>query len=404
MIYFSQLKGKKIKTEDGVLVGVLEDLIFLATDFPKITKLVIRDRLQKKIITDIKYLIKINKEIFIRKNYQLTDLKTNELFVIKNLLDKQIIDLVGNKIVRVNDIAFQDKGGLYITGVDIGLIGILRWLGLANFLIKVYNVFGFKIKPRFLSWADIQPLELARDRVQIKKNEEKLDRLLPEDLADYLEKINIENAKKIIQLMDDKKASEVINDLNLNYQVALFKKIKVEKAARFIEYLDPDEAVDILLTLGLKKRTEIINKLSQKTKNEILYLLKLSTTPVGDLLTTEYLKVKPENTVKEVIDLIKKETGDFSFFTTIYVVNEKKELVGVFSLHELLLQDLGTPVYLFMHQNLVVVHLATPIEIVVKKMLKYDLQILPVIDEKKNILGVITIDDLSDYLLERLKL
>lgn len=119
-------------------------------------------------------------------------------------------------------------------------------------------------------------------------------------------------------------------------------------------------------------------------------------------MTTEYLVVNTQMTVREVIEKIKKETTDFSFLNYVYVVNNNFELVGVFNLHELLLENLDTPVYKFMVQNLIVVHLSTPEEIVFKKMLKYKIYALPVIDEKRRILGIITLDDISEDLLKKL--
>lgn len=406
MLFFSQLFNKNVLTEDGIYVGKLDDLIiFISSLQPKISKLVIKQEKNKIIIIPAEFLLKIDRQFIIKKNYSLTNLQANEIFVLRNLLDKQIIDLSGNKIVRVNDVCFREKNDqYYLSGVDVGFLGIMRRLGLEDLMMKILNIFKIKIKSNFLSWTDIQPLELTRGFVSIKHKEEKLEKLLPEDLADYLEKTNIENVRRIINLLDEKKAGEIINQLNLNYQSALFKKFKTEEAVKFIKYLDPDEAVDILLTLTQKKREEIINSLPSEKKGDLLHLLKFSETSIGELMTTEYLKVKPEDTVKEVIELIKKETVDFSFLTTIYVINERDELIGVFNLHELLLQSLETFVYQFMKQNLIVLHLTTPKKVAVLKMLKYNLQALPVINEKKRLLGVVTIDDLSDYILENLKL
>ncbi|MEO6508382.1 MAG: PRC-barrel domain-containing protein, partial [Patescibacteria group bacterium] len=120
MLYFSELKGKKITTEDGVKVGKLSDLIFLATDHPTITKIAVKTVSHLHIIVPIQYVSKMNGEIVLKKNFLSTELSENELFVVKNLLDKQIIDIQGNKIVRVNDVVLQSKPSLYIAGVDIG--------------------------------------------------------------------------------------------------------------------------------------------------------------------------------------------------------------------------------------------------------------------------------------------
>ncbi len=403
MIYFSEIKGRKIITEDQIEAGVLEDIIFKASEKPLLTKLVIRGLSKNKLVVPLHYLIKINNVLTIKKNYTTVGLDENELYLMKNLLDKQIIDLKGSKIVRVNDIAIQDKGELCVVGVDVGVLGILRWLKMEKLINKFFEYFKIKPTSNFLSWADVQPLELARGSVKLKIREEKLKKVRPEDLADYLEKTNIDNVRKILKILDEKQAVEVLGNLNLNYQLALFRHYRPEKAAHLLSFIDPDEAVDVLLALPRKKRETIIENLPENEKKEINHLLRFSTTPMGNLMTSEYLTVPSDALVKEAIDKIKKETTDFSFLYAIYVLNKNDQLVGVFNPHELLLQELDTPVYKFMIQNVIIVHLTTPVEIAAKKILKYRLNALPVIDENKKLLGIITFDDLTDLLLEKMK-
>ncbi len=147
------------------------------------------------------------------------------------MLDKQIIDIAGNKLIRVNDVCFQEKNGnLYLMGVEVGILGILRRLGLEDLLIKIFGFFRIKIESKFLSWVDIQPLELTRGVVTARYKEDKLLRLLPEDLADYLEKTNVDNARRIINLLDERKAAEIIKELNLSYQLSFFNKLKIDDA------------------------------------------------------------------------------------------------------------------------------------------------------------------------------
>lgn len=401
MLYFSELKGKKITTEDGINVGRLSDLIFLASDHPYVTKISVRLGKNSYIVVSVQYLIKFNGEIVLHKNYVSTELAENELFVVKNLLDKQIIDIQGNKIVRVNDVVFQDKPALYIAGVDIGFLGILRWLKVERLIFNIFLSLKIKLTSQFLSWGYIQPLELARGRVKLKKENEKLARIPPEDLADHLEKTNILNAKKILNILDKKYAAEVVGNLDVNYQGALFRQLKPENAAKLITYIDPDEAVDILLTLGHKRREQILILLPVEVKKRLQYLFKLSSTPVGELVTTEYMTVSPQDTIGEVIASVRKNTNNFSFLQYIYVVNQNKELVGVINLHELLLQRGDTVIYKCMTRNVSVVHLKTPKDIAIKRMLKYKLTSIPVIDNNRRILGIITFDDISEYITEK---
>ncbi len=406
MIYFSEVKGKKVLTEDKVEVGKLEDFIFLASINPKVTKLVVRDKKRNDLIIPISYLKKLNRHVTLEKAFNTVGLDENELYVGKNVLDKQIIDLIGDKIIRVNDVALQErtllnKFELYIAGVDIGLMGILRWLKLDSLGQAFYKTLNLKRAPKFLSWADIQPLELARGKVVLKKEEKKLERIRPEDLADYLEKTNLSNVRRILRMLDEKTSADVIANLNINYQSSLIQNFKPERAANIISLLDPVEAVDILLVLPRKKREQILEMVNKEKGEQLKKLINYSKTAIGDSLTTEYLTASPNMTVREVINKIKKETVEFYLLDYVYILNEKEELIGVVNLHELIMQDLEAQIFKFMSHDVVVIHLTTPEEIAVKKMLKYKVYALPVIDKEKHILGIVTFDNVADFLLNK---
>jgi CBS domain-containing protein/sporulation protein YlmC with PRC-barrel domain len=396
MLYFSELKNKKIFTEDNIYLGKLKDVIFTASEDSSITKFVIKTKSNPKLIIPIESINNINNDIFIKKHFLHSDLAEDELYLTKNLLDNQIIDIKGEKIVRVNDVAIQDKPKFYISGVDIGILGILRWFKLDDYIIRLLRKFNINLTSNFLSWADIHPLELARGHVKIKKEQQKLEKIRPEDLADYLEKTNVSNISRILNIVDEKKATEIIKNLNINYQSELFRRFELIKAKKIISKIDPDEAVDILLTLSRNRRNQILKTLDKKTYDEINYLLNLSRTPIGSYITTDFLTVQSFEPTKDIIKKIQNQTREFFVLFYVYVLNEKNELVGVINLHELILQNPDTPVYKFMNQDLIVIHLNTPKVIVMRKFIKYKLYSLPIVDKNKKIIGIVTFDDIVE--------
>lgn len=405
MLYFSELKGKKVITQNNKTIGKLKDIIFLASEAPLVTKLVIQTTNNKDMIIPIEFLQKIDKLITVSHEYKTTENnQENELYLVKNLLDKQIIDVKGGKVVRVNDVAIQykDDKKYYISGVDIGLRGILRWIGLEKFALPLYRVFGIYSHPHFLSWGDIEPLELTSGKVKLKKAIEELERMRPEDLASYLEKTNILNVDKIIETFEDKFAADVIADLNVNYQTTLFKRFSSEKNAKIIEHLDPDEAVDILLSLTKEKRNEILNIVSEKTRKELGDLIKYSKTPIGELINSKFITISAEETVGSAIVKFKNNLTDSHFSAYLYVTNKENELVGVLSLSELITKPHSTPIHTIMEQNVVVIHLTTPKEIAIKKLFRYKLYALPVIEGDKKMIGIVTYDDLVEDIIEKL--
>jgi len=249
-----------------------------------------------------------------------------------------------------------------------------------------------------LSWGEIQNLDLLQGKIQMKVREDRLAKIRPEDLADHLQSTNIGNIKIFLQKLDLQKAAEVFASLTEAHRTELVRLFKPEVAAKFIALLDPDEAVDILLTVSEIRRKNILLALPPEKQQELSLLLHHSSTPMGELMTTQYLTVPSDFTAKDVIAKIRKETADFACLYAVYVLNKKEQLVGVFSLHELLMQQADANVLKFMVQNPITLNLTTPSQIALNRMLRYNLSALPVTDYQHRIFGMVTLDDLRDYI------
>ena len=404
MLYFSELDRKKVLTNDGIFIGYLDDIIFLLDNKPKVTKIVV-DLNGTKTIINADAIHKFNSIVRIAKFYTQAELAENELYVKRNLLDKQVIDISGNKIVRANDVIIHEQINLsshnyecYISGVDIGLLGALRRLHVEKTMTRLLHFLGISLVSNFLSWADIQPLDLVRGSIRVKKEETKLQNMRPEDLADHLEQTNELNIKKFLRLLDKDFATEVISNLNINYQRDLFRSWNPEKAANIINRMDTDIAAEILLSLSRKKRDEIIKVLEEGKRTAIQKLLALTRTPISKRLSSEYFVVQPTETPRDILQKIRKTAADYSSLDYIYVVNQKKQLIGACNLHELIVQQEDTPIYKFMTQNLIEAYLKTPLEIVVYKIIKYRLYALPIVDLNKELIGIIPFENISDII------
>ena len=402
MLFFSELIGKKVTLDTKRYVGKLRDIIFLNEDTPRIIKIIVQSDARRLNEIPIVSLKRVNGHVVVSKGTA-TQSGSNELSAAQALLDQQIIDLVGNKVVRVNDVVIQDTAQISISGIDIGILGILRRIGVEALVQKTTKLLHFTIPMQLLSWGDILNLELSHGQIKIKQREEKLAKIHEEDLADYLEMTNIKNAHTFINSLGPKKAAEVVESLTVTYQVEVFQQFDHKKGAELITLIDPDEAVDILLALDRSKRDKIMHLLPLKKQQELHRLMTLSRTPVGKLMTSEYFSTMSNQTVREIFGEIKRQTGEFSSLGAIYVLNRDDQLVGVFNPHELLMQNLDAPAYKFMIPEPTVVLLTTPIEVVIYKLLKYNIPALPVINRDKRILGIITIDDVSELLLKKIQ-
>ena len=408
MLYFSELKGKRVVTENGVTLGKLDDLIFLTENQPTVTKLVVSGHAEAPYLIPTNFLKRLNTTICVSDSFAIEPLSENEMYVSKNVLDQQIIDIKGNKVVRVNDVAIQDIPAqidkppqMVIAGVDIGIVGILRWFGADETFGRLLRLMGKTVTSQFLSWADVQPLQLVRGQVVLKKEEKKLAKLRPEDLADHLETMSMRGVTRMLDLMDENLASSVVENLNITYQQNLFKQFAPDRSAKLIEHMDADEAVDILLSLTDKRRLNIMSVLSPMKQAEINELMALSSTPIGGLITKKFFAANPNETAGTIRNRIRKETNLSDNILYVYGVNGNRQLVGVANLHELLVQASDTPLYRFMNTSLIVLHLTTPMKIAARRMFKYKLEALPVIDDNKHILGIVLLDDLGDWILSQ---
>lgn len=404
MFYFSQLKNSKLETEHGVSIGKLVDLVFDFKSIPKVTKLVVLKRKKnQQVLISTDFVRAYGEKIILSKDYGQGTLEENELFVTKNIVDKQIIDIGGRKVVRVNDVLFQPRKNnqLIVAGVDTSMSGIMRWFGLESWYHSLASTFGHGT-PRILPWSHIQPLELAEGKVVLKRQQERLQQFHPADLADFLETTTVRNVIKTLNLLDQEFGSEVLAELNLNYQMEIFRKMDIKKSAEILSLMDPDEAVDVLLQFNSKKRQQLLKRLTENKQTELNDLLRFSATTVGQYLTTEFVKVQKEMSAGDVLQMVSTQTAHFGFLEYVYVVNNNNQLIGVFNLHELVQQKEEKPVYTFMTPDVVVVHLSTPIKSVFRKLIKYKISAIPVVNSRKKIVGIVTADDIGETFIDKI--
>ena len=399
MLYFSELYKEKVFTENKQYIGKLEDLLFLAHETPLITKFVIKTKQHHTLTVPVQY-IKKNGIGFILKNGYITKGKSeNEFSLLYQLQDQQIVDIDGAKVIRVNDVSISDVPNYTISGIDIGVLGIFRWFGLAKPLSALLHRLKIQYTSDFIAWSEIDPHQLASGRIVLKSEQEKLNKLHPEDLAEHLEHANIQNVLRSLKVMDEEMSAQVIADLNVDYQREIFRRFSAEHAGEILSLIGPDEAVDVLLSLEPERREEILKFIEKSKKGAITHLLHLAKTPIGHLMSTEYVTVTSDMTVREVMEKIRKQTSDFSELHYVYCLNKDEQIVGVETLHELLLQKQDTPFYKIMNQNLILGRLTTPKEIALRRMIKYSIYALPIVDESRKLLGIVSLQSVAEDLI-----
>src|SRR5437764_2748785 len=326
------------------------------------------------------------------------------LLLERDLLDQQIIDVHGRKVVRVNDVDLrlgQINGSLKlrIGQVDVGLRGAIRRLlkGLAP--AKAIEALAKRMPERAIPWEAVDLIETdpAR-RVHLKLEYARLSKLHPADIADILEELAPAEREAVFGSLDEEVAAEALEEINPKMQVELMSSIDSDKAADIVEEMDPDAAADLLGDLPQKTSEEILEEMEPEERQEVSELLAFEENTAAGRMTTEYLALKPDATVGDAIDRLREFEGATDTISTIFLLDSEEKLVGSAPLLALVLATSDTKLSSLSPEHVIFCEADVSESEVAEMFDKYNLQTLPVIDDKLRMAGIITADDVISIL------
>ena len=326
------------------------------------------------------------------------------LLLERDLLDQQIIDVNGRKVVRVNDVEmYEEKINshivLKVSAVDIGARGAIRRLLKGVAPSAAVRVLLKKIPPRMIPWdfVDLIETDPAR-RVKLKISNERLAKLHPADLADIIEDLAPDEREAVFETLDEEVAAEALEEIQPKLQRSIVESLDSERAADIVEEMDPDAAADLLADLPRETSEEIIEKLEPQERQDMTELLEHHENTAAGRMTTEYLSVPWTAKVSDAIEALRNFEGGVETVNTIFLVDESGKLAGAVPLAKLVLaksddsmMTLVTDLLLFVQEN-------AKDDQVVELFDKYNLMALPVVDEAGHLTGIITSDDIVTLL------
>jgi magnesium transporter len=330
----------------------------------------------------------------------------------RDLLDQQVIDVHGRKVVRVNDVELQlertseagrPRAVLRVQGVDIGARGALRRLlrGLAPraALDRVLQ----KIPPRTIPWSFVDLIETdpAR-RIKLKISHEGLSKLHPADIADIVEDLAPAEREAVFQTLDEEVAAETLEEVDPKVQKSIVESLDSERAADIVEEMDPDAAADLLADLPEERTEQILVEMEPEASQEMVELLEHREETAAGRMTTEFLALPVTATVENAIGVMREFEGGVESVNTIYLVDSHGTLSGAVPLVNLVLAQPNTPLLSLLQEPLVSAHEETSENEVAELFDKYNLITLPVIDKDNRLVGVITSDDIITMLRAKL--
>jgi len=319
------------------------------------------------------------------------------LLLERDLLDQQIIDVDGHKVVRVNDVnlaweagtSTDTVAGLRIVEVEVGSRGAMRRLFKG---LPVGSVDGIadRFKARIIPWECVDLIE--RDparRVRLKIGQERLANLHPSDIADILEELAPSEREAVFASLPEETAAETLEEVEPKLQKALLQGLDSERAAGILEEMDPGAAADVLNELSDEESEAILEEMEPEERQEVEELLEFSANSAAGLMTTDYVSAHKDGTVADAVEALREFEGDLDTITEIYLLGEEDKLAGVVMLPRLLLAKLDTRLDSLSERHNVSCDVHAKDDQVAELFDKYNLRSLPVVDHHGRIAGAI---------------
>lgn len=404
MIYLSQILGKPIHSVEGESIATIKDLVvrYGNEDHPPVIGLVARYRRR------LFFIPRSQLKVFGSDGTQLrTDVldlrpfsrRDGEVLLAKDVLDKQLIDIDGKRVVRVNDVQLVEFNGEWrISGADVSLQGFLRRLMPSGF-------YGSKKPVEVIDWKDVG--YLATDSktvtVQLKSSKDKLSRLHPVEIAQLAEALSPLHRTDIVESLDDEIAADTLEEMSTENQARVLEDLDGERAADLLEEMSPDDAADVLEELDDDKARELVALMEDEEKADVVELMFYENDTAGGLMTTEMVAFPKSMSAGEAIAELREMARTPHMIYYIYLTESagSRKLAGIITLRVLILAESEERLEDLMRKDFQAVGPGEPAEEVALKIAEYNLLAIPVLDDKEELLGIVTVDDAMEILLPK---
>ena len=330
------------------------------------------------------------------------------LLLERDLLDQQIIDVHGRKVVRVNDVDIHEEIAdhhitLKLSAVDVGARGAIRRLLKGVVPSSALRSMMDRIPPRMIPWEFVDLIETdpAR-RVKLKIALDRLSTLHPADIADIVEELAPAEREAVFQTLDEEVAAQTLEEMDPKLQVSILSSLDSNRAADIVEEMDPDAAADVLGDMPPDATQEILTEMEPEERAEVAELMTFEEDTAAGRMTTEYMALRSSAKVSDAIDMLRNFEGGLESVSTIYIIGGGEKLLGQVPLAKIVLATPETPLMLLSSRHMPTIHPGADEKKVAELFDKYNLLTLPVIDDEGVLTGVITADDVINMLRAKL--
>lgn len=408
-IFFSQILGKRILDLEGHPWGKIVDLLAsLGELYPTVTGVLYLPRGQKTLHRLPWARIRQVEDKFVFEGNPLerqifTSPGEGELLLRESLLDKQIVDTHGAKVLRVNDLHLLHVNlNLRLVHVDVGLRGLMRRVGLEKIMDRFFHFFlDYHPSDHLIPWRVVQTLS-SPALLRLKVSQQRLAQLHPADLADIIEDLDIHKRAEVFQSLDVETAAETLEETDPKIQIRLIENLSPARASDIIEEMSPSEAADLLGDLPKEKAEGILKEMEKEMAEDVKELLVHHEEKAGGLMTNTFATLSPQATAKEALDLLRLQAKDLDLIDYLYLTDTEGFLLGVVSLRGLLMASAQDPLSNLMEPRVISVNLEAGKKEIANLFAKYGLKAIPVVDETNRIRGVIPFKNLLEVVAPEL--
>ncbi len=402
MPYISELLNNKIYDSSDESVGKLQDILITAKEasFAPLEFLVIKTNTRQIKFVPYEFVANFDSNQISLKNLfngiALTELPAGQQYVYlkKEILDRQIVDVAGTRVVRVNDLRISVlENKMSVVGIDASFRGLLRRFGLTGtFLASPFKV-------NLIDWRQAKLLE-GTGPLQLNTAAEQLGRLHPADLANIVEDLDIKAGSRLLASLDSIRAAKVLEEVDPKLQTLLVKYLGPEHSGKILAQMSSDEFVDLVKTLSSHESGKFLENVHSGQAENLQKLISYPDNTAGGLMTVDFVSARPSWTVTRTIDEIRKQSDKMHSIVHIYITEEDSTFKGIISVRRLLLAEPGQLMKDLAKQfpNNSSLKPGDKIEKIIKLMTKYNLYTAAVLEKDKKLAGVVTIDDVMRQL------
>jgi len=325
----------------------------------------------------------------------------DEVWLSRDLLDKQIVDTDGRRVVRANDLQLNESNGqMLLVGADVGVRGLLRRLGVERLAVSLFRLFGRHLPLVIVGWNVVDPVgSLDSGALRLRISGRRIAKLHPADIADIVEELGAKDREAVFNVLTEEVAADTLEEMEREDQVSVIEHMDLERASDILEEMPPDEVADILGDLPRDRADEILGRMEKEEADDVQALLAYREHTAGGLMTTEFVAVSDQLTAQQCIATLRRLEPNAESIYYIYVVDGEQRLRGVLSLRDLIVARPRTLISGIMITDVVWVAHDASLGEVAAVLSKYNLLALPVVDPEHRLLGIVTVDDALEGVL-----